>query len=71
MTASTTASTASAWPSAIGSSASRTTRRLPRCRPSATANSQPMAGLRPWNAPSPASASQGQTPAALRQAAHG
>ena len=37
-----------------------TTRALPRCRPSATANSQPIAGFRPWKAPSPASAAQFQ-----------
>ena len=36
-----------AWPNAIGISESSTMLRLLRCRPSATANSQPMAGLRP------------------------
>src|SRR5690554_7400468 len=49
----------SACPIAIGSSDSNTTERLFRLSPSATANSQPMAGLRPWKAPSPASTSQG------------
>ena len=34
--------------------------RLSRWRPNATANSQPIAGLMPWKAPSPASASHGQ-----------
>ena len=38
-----------------------TTRRLGRCRPSATANSQPIAGLMPWKAPSPASTSHGDS----------
>jgi hypothetical protein len=44
---------------AIGRRDSSTTAPLRRCSPSATANSQPMAGLTPWKNPSPASASQG------------
>src|SRR5258708_30373758 len=51
----------SACPSAIGGSAQKTVPRLLRCRPSATANSHPIAGLRPWKAPSPASTSQGHS----------
>ena len=50
----------SAWPSAKGGSASSTALRLRLCRPSATANSQPIAGLSPWNTPSPATTSHGQ-----------
>ena len=46
-TAAATIATASACPAAIGISESRTTRRLPRCNPSATANSQPIAGFKP------------------------
>src|SRR5215475_13751240 len=45
----------------MGASERSTTRRLCRCSPSATANSQPMAGLTPWNMPSPASASHGHS----------
>ena len=41
------AATDTAWPSAIGRSDTNTMLRLCRCRPSATANSQPMAGFRP------------------------
>src|SRR5688572_14519544 len=69
-TASATARIASAWPSAIGSRAFTTTARLRRCSPSATANSQPIAGLMPWNAPSPASVSQGQSAACSAGIAH-
>src|SRR5262249_46589960 len=59
-TASSTAATAAACPTAIGRSDSSTTRWLPRCRPSATANSQPIAGLSPGKSPRPASATHGQ-----------
>src|ERR687891_1033941 len=52
---------ASAWPTPMGISASSTTVRLRRCRPRATANSQPMAGLMPWKAPSPTRASHDPT----------
>ena len=36
------------WPTAIGSSARVTDLRSRSCIPSETANSQPIAGLRPW-----------------------
>src|SRR6266852_4790663 len=54
-----TAAIDAACPRAIGSSETKTTVRLRRCSPRATANSQPMAGFRPWKAPSPASTSGG------------
>src|SRR5690348_4412028 len=47
-----------AWPSASGGSAATRAVRLPRCNPSAVANSQPIAGLAPWNTPLPSTASQ-------------
>src|SRR5207244_7437595 len=62
-TAANTVATAAAWPSAIGTSDRSTIFRLWRLRPSATANSQPMAGLTPWNSPSPMSASHGHSSA--------
>src|SRR6478672_11183651 len=49
------------WPRAIGASAAVTARSRRSCRPSATAKSQPIAGLSPWNAPSAASVNQGQS----------
>jgi hypothetical protein len=58
-TAKITMAIAAAWPSAIGRRDSSTTAPLRRCSPSATANSQPIAGLTPWKNPSPASATQG------------
>src|SRR5690606_22519094 len=48
-------------PIAMGRSDHNTTARLFLCSPSATANSQPVAGLMPWKAPSPPTTSQGQT----------
>jgi hypothetical protein len=50
-----------ACPSAIGGSDQSTVLKLRRCSPSATANSQPIAGFNPWNAPRPARASHGQS----------
>ena len=38
----------SSWPMAIGTSERSTARRLRCCMPCETANSQPIAGLRPW-----------------------
>ena len=55
----TTSATDAAWPSAMGGNALNTARRLRSWSPSATANSQPMAGLMPWYAPSAASVIQG------------
>ena len=44
----TTSAIDSSWPSAIGRSARSTALRLRCCMPWETANSQPIAGLRPW-----------------------
>src|SRR5262245_6056879 len=44
----------------MGSSDTNTVAWLRRCKPRATANSQPIAGLRPWKAPNPARMSAGQ-----------
>src|SRR6476469_10654074 len=48
------AAIASRCPSVSGMSAHHTAVRRFSCIPSATANSQPIPGLRPWNAPNPA-----------------
>ena len=54
------------WPIAIAGSARSTAPRSRSCIPSATANSQPMAGLSPWYAPSSPSRTQGQTASNIR-----
>ena len=52
-----TIATEARWPAAIGGSARSSDRAGVRsCSPRATANSQPIAGFRPWKAPSAASA---------------
>ena len=40
--------TAASWPAAIGRNDRTTARRSPVCKPCETANSHPIAGLRPW-----------------------
>src|SRR5215213_7684039 len=51
-TAPTTTAIEAAWPRVIGPKARSTVARRCSCRPSATAKSQPIPGLRPWKAPS-------------------
>ena len=48
ITSSATSAIDSSCPMAIGTSARVTDERSRSCMPSETANSQPMAGLRPW-----------------------
>jgi hypothetical protein len=54
-----TAARASSCPTAIGGRARSTEPRSRSCIPSPTANSQPIAGLSPWYAPSSASVARG------------
>ena len=56
VTTTATTNTDAACPAAIAGSAWSTSARDRSCRPRATANSQPMPGLRPWKAPSATSA---------------